>query len=110
MFLQEELKIVHILTSKIYINEQKANTLSKAAEMADKYFLSHKHLPQKGSPHQTFQRTFHSNKNRCGVSSSSTKTTDSKLILSPHFRSIYVPQVNITFQHVSIAEKRSCHF
>ena len=46
--------------------------------MADEYFLSHKHLLQKGSPQQTFQRTYHSNKNRFEVSSSSPKTTDSK--------------------------------
>ena len=63
---------------KNYITEQKASTLSKAAEMADEYFLSHKHLLQKGSPQQTFQRTFHSNKNRFEGSSSSNKTTDSK--------------------------------
>ena len=63
---------------KNYITEQKANTLSKAAEMTDEYFLSHKHLLQMGSPQQTFQSTFQSNKNRFEGSSPSNKTTDSK--------------------------------
>ena len=78
MFLLEELKNCVHPAIKNYITEQKASTLSKAAEMADEYFLSHKHLLQKGSPQQTFQRTFHSNKNRFEGSSSSNKTTDSK--------------------------------
>ena len=78
MFLLEEFKNCVHPAIKNYITEQKANTLSKAAEMADEYFLSHKHLLQKGSPQQTFQRTFHSNKNRFEGSSSSNKTTDSK--------------------------------
>ena len=59
MFLLEEFKSCAHPAIKNYITEQKANTLSKAAEMADEYFRSHKHLPQKGSTHQTFQRTFH---------------------------------------------------
>ena len=71
MFLLEEFKNCVHPANKNYITEQKANTLSKAAEMADEYFLSHKHLLQKGSPQQTFQRTFHSNKNRFEGSSSS---------------------------------------
>ena len=37
-----------------------------------------KHFFQKGSPQQTFQRTFHLNKNRLEGSSPSNKTTDSK--------------------------------
>ena len=78
MFLLEEFKNCVHPAIKNYITEQKANTLSKAAEMADEYFLSHKHLLQKGSPQQTFQRTFHSNKNRFEGSSSSNKTTDLK--------------------------------
>ena len=78
MVLLEEFKNCVHPAIKNYITEQKASTLSKAAEMADEYFLSHKHLLQKGSPQQTFQRTFHSNKNRFEVSSSSPKTTDSK--------------------------------
>ena len=78
MILLEEFKNCVHPAIKNYIAEQKASTLSKAAEMADEYFLSHKHLLQKGSPQQTFQRTFHSNKNRFEVSSSSPKTTDSK--------------------------------
>ena len=78
MILLEEFKNCVHPAIKNYIAEQKASTLSKAAEMADEYFLSHKHLLQKGSPQQTFQRTFHSNKNRFEVSLSSPKTTDSK--------------------------------
>ena len=79
MILLEEFKNCVHPAIKNYIAEQKASTLSKAAEMADEYFLSHKHLLQKGSPQQTFQKTFHSNnKNRFEVSSSSPKTTDSK--------------------------------
>ena len=78
MFLLEEFKNCVHPAIKNYITEQKASTLSKAAEMADEYFLSHKHLLQKGSPQQTFQRTFQSNKNRFEGSSSSNKTTDSK--------------------------------
>ena len=78
MILLEEFKNCVHPAIKNYIAEQKASTLSKAAEMADEYFLSHKHLLQKGSPQQTFQRTFHSNKNRFEGSSSSNKTTDSK--------------------------------
>ena len=78
MFLLEEFKNCVHPAIKNYITEQKASTLSKAAEMADEYFLSHKHLLQKGSPQQTFQRTFHSNKNRFEGSSSSNKTTDLK--------------------------------
>ena len=78
MFLLEEIKNCVHPAIKNYITEQKASTLSKAAEMADEYFLSHKHLLQKGSPQQTFQRTFHSNKNRFEGSSSSNKTTDLK--------------------------------
>ena len=78
MFLLEEFKNCVHPAIKNYITEQKASTLSKAAEMADEYFLSHKHLLQKGSPQQTFQRTFHSNKNRFEGSSPSNKTTDSK--------------------------------
>ena len=78
MILLEEFKNCVHPAIKNYIAEQKASTLSKAAETADEYFLSHKHLLQKGSPQQTFQRTFHSNKNRFEVSSSSPKTTDSK--------------------------------
>ena len=78
MFLLEEFKNCVHPAIKNYIAERKASTLSKAAEMADEYFLSHKHLLQKGTPQQTFQRTFHSNKNRFEVSSSSPKTTDSK--------------------------------
>ena len=76
MILLEEFKNCVHPAIKNYIAEQKASTLSKAAEMADEYFLTHKHLLQKGSPQQTFQRTFHSNKNRFEVSSSSPKTTD----------------------------------
>ena len=100
MFLLEEFKnYVH--------PEQKANTLSKAAEMADEYFLSHKHLLQKGSPQQTFQRTFHSNKNMFEVSLSSSKTTDSKPSdTKSTFRSLNGTQVKITVQLVSIVEKR----
>ena len=78
MFLLEEFKHCVHPAIKNYITEQKANTLSKAAEMADEYYLSHKQLLQKGSPQQTFQRPFHSNKNRFEGSSSSNKTTDSK--------------------------------
>ena len=78
MVLLEEFKNCVHPAIKNYITEQKASTLSKAAEMADEYFLSHKHLLQKGSPQQSFQRTFHSNKNRFESSSSSNKTTDSK--------------------------------
>ena len=78
MFLLEEFKNCVHPAIKNYITEQKASTLSKAAEMADEYFLSHKHLLQKGSPQQSFQRTFHSKKNRFEGSSSSNKTTDSK--------------------------------
>ena len=79
MILLEEFKNCVHPAIKNYIAEQKASTLSKAAEMADEYFLSHKHLLQKGSPQQTFQKTFHSNnKNRFEVSLSSPKTTDSK--------------------------------
>ena len=78
MILLEEFKNCVHPAIKNYIAEQKASTLSKAAEMADEYFLSRKHLLQKGSPQQTFQKTFHSNKNRFEVSSSSHKTTDSK--------------------------------
>ena len=78
MVLLEEFKNCVHPAIKNYITEQKASTLSKAAEMADEYFLSHKHLLQKGSPQQTFQRSFHSNKNRFEGSSSSNKTTDSK--------------------------------
>ena len=79
MILLEEFKNCVHPAIKNNIAEQKASTLSKAAEMTDEYFLSHKHLLQKGSPQQTFQKTFHSNnKNRFEVSSSSHKTTDSK--------------------------------
>ena len=78
MFLLEEFKNCVHPAIKNYITEQKANTLSKAAEMADEYYLSHKQLLQKGSPQQTFQRPFHSNKNRFEGSSSFNKTTDSK--------------------------------
>ena len=78
MILLEELKNCVHPAIKNYIAEQRASTLSKAAEMAEEYFLSHKRLLQKGSPQQTFQKTFHSNKNRFEVSSSSPKTTDSK--------------------------------
>ena len=78
MILLEEFKNCVHPAIKNYIAEQKASTLSKAAEMADEYFLSHKHLLQKGSPQQSFQRTFHSNKNKFEGSSSSPKTTDSK--------------------------------
>ena len=78
MVLLEEFKNRVHSAIKNSITEQKTSTLSKAAEMADEYFLSHNHLLQKGSPQQTFQRTFHSNKNRFEVSSSSPKTTDSK--------------------------------
>ena len=78
MFLLEEFKNCVHPAIENYITEQKANTLSKAAEMADEYYLSHKQLLQKGSPQQTFQRPFHSNKNRFEGSSSSNKTTDSK--------------------------------
>ena len=78
MFLLEEFKNCVHPAIKNYITEQKDNTLSKAAEMADEYYLSHKQLLQKGSPQQTFQRPFHSNKNRFEGSSSSNKTTDSK--------------------------------
>ena len=78
MILLEEFKNCVHPAIKNYIAEQKASTLSKAAEMADEYFLSHKHLLQKGSPQQAFQKTFHSNKNRFEGSSSSNKTTDSK--------------------------------
>ena len=78
MFLMEEFKNCVHPAIKNYITEQKANTLSKAAVMADEYFLSHKHLLQKSSSKQTFQRTSHSNKNRFEGSSSSPKTSDSK--------------------------------
>ena len=78
MFLLEEFKNCVHPAIKNYITEQKASTLSKAAEMADEYFLSNKHLLLKGSPQQTFQRTFHSNTNRFEGSSSSNKTTDLK--------------------------------
>ena len=57
VFLLEEFKNCVHPAIKNYITEQKASTLHKAAEMADEYFLSHKHLLQKGSPKQTFQRT-----------------------------------------------------
>ena len=78
MVLLEEFKNCAHPAIKNYITEQKANTLSKAAEMADEYFLSPTHLLQRSSPQQSFQRTFHSNKNRFEGSSSSNKTTDSK--------------------------------
>ena len=51
MFLLEEFKNCVHPAIKNCITEQKSNTLSKAAEMADEFFLSHKHLLQKGSPH-----------------------------------------------------------
>ena len=78
VFLMGEFKnCVHPAIKK-YITAQNANTLGKSVEMADDYFLSHKHLLQTGSPQQTFQRTFQPNKNKFAVSSSSTNTTDSK--------------------------------
>ena len=111
MFLLEEFKNCVHPAIKNYITEQKANTLSKAAEMADEYYLSHKQLLQKGSPQQTFQRPFHSNKNRFEGSSSSNKTTDSNLqILNPHFRRLNGTQNKITVQLVSIEEKRAMSF
>ena len=81
MFLLEQFKSCVHPSIKNYLTEQKANTLGKAAEMADEYFLSHKHLLQKGgSPQNTFQKTFYSSKkNNSATNTPHNETIGSKV-------------------------------
>ena len=57
MILLEEFKNC-VLSIKNHITEQKAQTLQKASEMADEFFLTHKHIFQKSSQSSTFKRNF----------------------------------------------------
>ena len=58
MILLEELKSCVHQSIKNHITEQKAQTLQKASEMADKFFLTHKHIFQKSSQGSILIETF----------------------------------------------------
>ena len=57
MILLEEFKKC-VLSIKNHITEQKAQTLQKASEMADEFFLTHKHIFQNSSQSSTFKGNF----------------------------------------------------
>ena len=112
MILLEEFKNYVHPAIKNYIAEQKASTLSKAAEMADEYFLSHKHLLQKGSLlNKHFRKP--STQIRIGLKVAHLPIRlliQNLLIHNLHFVSLLGTQVKITAQHVSIVEKRVMSF
>ena len=59
MILLEELKNCIHPSIKNHITENKAQTLQKASEMTDEFFLTHKHIFQKSSQGSTFKRNFY---------------------------------------------------
>ena len=77
MILLEEFKsCVHPSISN-YITEHKAPTLQKVSEMADEFFLSHKHIFQKSSQSSTFKRNFYNEKNTSRFNNSSSDVNTS---------------------------------
>ena len=58
MILLEEFKNCVHPSIKNHITEHKAQTLQKASEMADEFFLSHRHIFQKSSQGSTFRKKF----------------------------------------------------
>ena len=96
MFLLEEFKHCVHPAIKNYITEQKASTLSKAAEMADKYFLN-KHFKEPFTQIRIGLKVAH-HPIRLLI--------QILLIQNPHFRSLNGIQVKITVQLVSIVGKR----
>ena len=58
IILLEELKNCLHPSIKNHITENKAPTLQKASEMADDFYLTHKHIFQKSSQGSTFKRNF----------------------------------------------------
>ena len=106
IFLEEFKNCVHAAI-KNYIAEQKASTLRKAAEMADEYFLSHKHCFRKVLLNKHFREPF--TQIRIGLRLARLPLRLLKqnlLIQNPYFRSLNGTQVKITVQLVSIVEKR----
>ena len=71
MILQEELKNCVHPSIKNHITENKAQTLQKASEMADEFFLTHKHILQESSQGSTFSRKFYNEKNTSQLNNSS---------------------------------------
>ena len=63
MILLEELKRCVHPSIKKHITQNKAKTLQRASEMADEFFLTHKHNFQKSSQGSTFKRNFYNEKN-----------------------------------------------
>ena len=63
MILLEEFKSCVHPSIKNHITEQKAQTLQKASEMADEFFLTNKHIFQKSSQGSTFKRNSYKDKN-----------------------------------------------
>ena len=79
MILLEEFKHCVHQSNKNHISKQKAQTLQKASEMADEFFLVHKHIFQKNSQGSTFKRNFYNEKNTSRFNSSSSNVnTNSK--------------------------------
>ena len=71
MILPEEVKNCVHTSIKNHITEIKAQTLQKASEVADEFFLTHKHIFQKSSQGSTFKRNFHNEKNASRFNNSS---------------------------------------
>ena len=69
--LLEEFKSCAHSSIENHITEQNAKTLQKAAEMAEEFFRTHKHIFQKGSQGSTFKRNFYNEKNTSRFNNSS---------------------------------------
>ena len=63
-----------------HITENKAQTLQEATDVANEFFLTHKHIFQKSSQGATFKRNFYNEKNtsRFDNSSSNVNTNSNK--------------------------------
>ena len=71
MILLEEFKNCVLPFIRNHITENKAQTLQKASEMADNFFLTHKHIFQKSSQGFTFKRNVYNEKSTSRFNNSS---------------------------------------
>ena len=75
MILLEEFKNSVHPSIRNSITEHKAKTFQNASEMADDFFLTHKHIFQKSSQCSTFQINFYNEQNTSRFNNSSSDVT-----------------------------------